>query len=176
LWPYPENSGCFASFRYITQDKRILAASPGVSNPIHRSTTSKVMSTGAILTVLSNIPWGQVVDNAPKVAEGAAKLWSSVSGFRSKKTGRSEADTPAGTTLPSDTDVLRARIQSLEEAVGSLQEQMQASSELIKALADQNTQLVQRIELNRAHTQRVGIALTLLVIALAGTVVFLVQR
>ncbi len=40
------------------------------------------MSTGAILTVLSNIPWGQVVENAPKVAEGAAKLWNSVTNFR----------------------------------------------------------------------------------------------
>jgi cell division protein FtsX len=97
-----------------------------------------------------------------------------VSGFRSKKT--SPADAASENGLPSDTDVLRSRIQSLEESVGNLQEQMQASSGLIKALADQNTQLVQRIERNRTLTQRMGIALALLVAVLAGAAAFLVQR
>ena len=36
------------------------------------------MAVGTLITVLSNIPWGQVVENAPKVAEGAVKLWNSV--------------------------------------------------------------------------------------------------
>ena len=116
------------------------------------------MSTGAILTVLSNIPWGQVVDNAPKVASGAAKLWTAVTGARKQGVPPSDATASAQTQEPAELDVLRTHVHELEVTVRHLQEQMQASSELIKALADQNTQLVQRVELNRLRLVRVAIA------------------
>ena len=125
------------------------------------------MSTGAILTILSNIPWGQVVENAPKVADGAAKLWSSVTGYRKKTAPVVATADLVGTTAPTEAEVLRSRIQTLEEAVKNLSDQMQASSELIKALADQNTQLVQRIELNRVRLLRFGIASLVLIAAVA---------
>ena len=133
------------------------------------------MSTGAILTVLSNIPWGQVVENAPKVAEGAAKLWTSVTGFR-KPASTSTLSDPAPSKPPSEAEVLRSQLQGLEETVRSLQEQMQASSELIKALADQNTQLVARIELNRTRLQRATLAAALLGALLLGAVGYLLLR
>lgn len=116
------------------------------------------MSTGAILTVLSNIPWGQVVENAPKVADGAARLWNTVTSFRRSTVPAPQLDDSAAEPVPSETEVLHAQIQALEAVVKNLQDQMQSSSELIKALADQNTQLVNRIELNRVRLQRVGIA------------------
>jgi hypothetical protein len=125
------------------------------------------MSTGAILTVLSNIPWGQVVENAPKVADGAAKLWSSVTGFRKKSASASSPTGSTGTPALTETEVLRAQVQALEEAVKSLTDQMQASSELIKALADQNTQLVQTVESNRVRLYRLAV-----VAAVAGVVLF----
>ena len=116
------------------------------------------MSTGAILTVLSNIPWGQVVDNAPKVASGAAKLWTAVTGARKQGVPASDATASAQAQEPAELDVLRTHVHELEVTVRHLQEQMQASSEVIKALADQNTQLVQRVELNRLRLARVAIA------------------
>jgi hypothetical protein len=134
------------------------------------------MSTGAILTVLSHIPWGQVVENAPKVADGAARLWSSVTGMRTKSPPADEAAASAGTRSSGDTEALRTRIEALEENVRNLSEQMQASSELIKALADQNTQLVQRIELNRVRLVRLGWAAAAACVALFGAVAFLVIR
>jgi len=133
------------------------------------------MSTGVILTVLSNIPWGQVVENAPKVADGAAKLWSSVSGFRKKAPPAASAD-PTGAPALTEAEALRARVQSLEEAVKDLSDQMQASSELIKALADQNTQLVQRIELNRVRLVRLGTAAAVVGVVLVVVVGFLALR
>ena len=133
------------------------------------------MSTGAILTVLSNIPWGQVVENAPKVAEGAAKLWTSVTGFR-KPASTSTLSDSAPSKPPSEAEVLRSQLQGLEETVRSLQEQMQASSELIKALADQNTQLVARIELNRTRLQRATLVAALLGALLLGAVGYLLLR
>ena len=67
-------------------------------------------------------------------------------------------------------------MQALEETVKSLQGQMQASSELIKALADQNTQLVNRIELNRVRLQRASIVAASLGALLLSAVGYLLLR
>jgi hypothetical protein len=134
------------------------------------------MSTGAILTVLSNIPWGQVVETAPRVAEGAARLWNSVSGFRKAKGSAVPAEALPDEVKPSETELLRAQVATLQDSVEHLQQQMQDSSELIKALADQNTQLVARIELNRVRMLRLAVAGALAAIALTAAVVYLALR
>jgi hypothetical protein len=116
------------------------------------------MSTRAILTVLSNIPWGQVVENAAKVADGAARLWNSVTSFSKSAASPSQINDSPSTKPASEEELLRLRVQALEETVRNLREQIQASSEVIKALADQNTQFVNRIELNRLRLQRFIVA------------------
>ncbi|HMZ84579.1 MAG TPA: hypothetical protein PLX20_08295 [Rhodocyclaceae bacterium] len=113
------------------------------------------MSTGTLLTVLSNIPWGQVIENAPKVADGAAKLWSRL---RKPQAAADDAPRPADGAPLSDVALLQSRVRDLELSVGALHEQMEASTELIKALAEQNAQLVQRAELNRVRLLRVTVA------------------
>lgn len=134
------------------------------------------MSTGAILTVLSNIPWGQVMDNAPKVADGAAKLWGKVTGSQ-KSTGSAQGlGGSASTNAPTETEALRSQLLVLEASMKSLEEQMRASSELIKALADQNTQLVQRIELNRVRLRRLGWMLAGAGLLLLASVGYLMLR
>lgn len=104
------------------------------------------------LTVLSHVPWTEVINNAPKVAEGAKKLWKSVSG-KSAETpvpgGASSGPVSAEALSPA---AMEARIRELEGVVAELHTQMLASSELMKQLAEQNTQLVQRIETNRVRT------------------------
>ena len=132
------------------------------------------MSTGAILTVLANIPWGQVVDNAPKVASGASKLWTAVTGARKQSAG-ADPEAPAASTAqaPSELEALQAQVEGLQATVGHLQEQMQASSELIKALADQNTQLVQRVEINRTRLVRVTMAAGVAALLLLSAVLYL---
>jgi hypothetical protein len=104
------------------------------------------MSAGVILTVLSNIPWAQVVENAPKVADAAGRLWDSVTRRNAETTEKLEAEPqrPA-----SQAELLKRRVDTLEEALEILRGEMQASSQLIKQLAEQNTVLVGRIELNR---------------------------
>jgi len=125
------------------------------------------MSASTILKVLSYIPWGQVVQNAPQIAEGAAKLWSTVTRSREKTlqpspTAGSVANKPR--LEPGSLDV---HVQELEVTVKTLQDQMRDSSELIKALADQNTQLVNRVELHRVRLNRIRIAA-----GVAGLVLF----
>jgi len=115
------------------------------------------------VTVLQVVPWSEVIRNAPKVAEGAKKLWNAVG----KKPAASEvADTsPQPLVSPEQTmDELKARADVLEGTVADLHEQMFAASELIKALADQNTQLIRRIETNRVHMIWLTVASTVIAI------------
>ena len=128
------------------------------------------MAAVSIITVLSNIPWGQVVETAPKVADGAAKLWNAVKNRR-KPDHNAKAEVY---TEQSEADILKARLAALEENVLSLQDQMRASTELIKALAEQNAKLVQRIELNSARLFWFATVSALGVVGLLGAIVYLV--
>jgi hypothetical protein len=97
------------------------------------------------LAVLKMVPWADVVTNAPKVAEGAKKLWEAVA---KKSPPTLKAPTGAQTTLSPDAlaiSSLESRVSDLKTDVADLQKEMIDSSRLIKALADQNTQLVQRV-------------------------------
>ena len=104
------------------------------------------------LAVLQSVPWTEVVRNAPKVAEGAKKLWSAI-GRKGPAPGMAapaaqsspSALTPEAQAIAS----LSLRVNALEATTAELHGQLLASSELIKALAEQNTQLIARIEANR---------------------------
>lgn len=101
------------------------------------------------LTVLKMVPWDDVIKNAPRVADGAKKLWSAVA----KKPPDAEApSTVAPPELSPDAPTnakLQAQIAAALGEIATLHEQMRESSALIKALADQNTQLIKRVEVNR---------------------------
>lgn len=122
------------------------------------------------VTVLQAVPWSEVIRNAPKVAEGAKKLWKSV-GKKPSSPEVAEASTPS-TVAPEQTMAdLEARAEALEATVADLHEQMLAASQLIKELAEQNTQLIRRIETNRVHMLWLSIATVVVVIvAIAGLV------
>ena len=97
------------------------------------------------------VPWSDVIKNAPKVADGAKKLWNSVG---KKPPPPAPADTGTGVQLTPEGQAiaaLQAHVLALESATQDLHEQMLASSELIKALAEQNTQLIRRAEVNRVR-------------------------
>ena len=119
------------------------------------------------LAILSNVPWKDVIDKAPKVADGAKKLWKSVA----KKAGPSEHAnanvTPARSSEEQTFSTLDTRIIELKNEVSALHDQMLASSEIIEALAEQNTQLIKSIEIFRSRVLRLGLfTVTLLLVAL----------
>ena len=113
------------------------------------------MAAGTILTVLSNIPWGTVVENAPKVADGAAKLWNTVTRWNKSDPAQNGKIAVTSDKPLSENELLAGRLHTVEESVRHLNEQMQASSAIVKDLAEQNTLLIQRIELNRIRLVRV---------------------
>jgi len=106
------------------------------------------------ITVLKLVPWGDVIKNAPVIADGAKKLWDKVG----RQPLAASSTSPPGSELAAaraDPDVvasMQARLAEAELSIAQLHEQMQASSALIKALAEQNTELIRRVEINRVRT------------------------
>lgn len=110
------------------------------------------------LTVLQAVPWGEVIRNAPKVAEGARTLWNKAAG-PATPVSPEPAQTPA---VPPTVAQLQDRLQASEAAVSGLQAQMQGATQLIKELADQNTQLVRAVEVQRRQLRWLAGATVLL--------------
>lgn len=133
------------------------------------------------LSMLQKLPWSDVIVNAPAVAQGAKKLWNTVS----KKPPEPEppADEAATPEAPTDAAATAKRIERLEtrlaaaETTGSeLHRQMLSSSELINALAEQNTQLVARVETLRMRLAwLVGASVVTGLVAIAALAVTLLR-
>ena len=114
------------------------------------------------LTVLKTVPWTQVLSHAPDVADGARKLWSAVAN-KAPAPPANPTSTPTPTPSSSEArdsapdehalalSALERRVAAAEGTVAELQAQMRAGSELIKALADQNAELVKGIEALRTR-------------------------
>ena len=130
------------------------------------------MAAGAIISVLSNIPWGQVLENAPKLADGATKLWYAVRRKKPEPSTDTDGKTAAD-SAHSETEFLKQRLAAMDEHIIRLEEQMSASAELIKALAEQNTQLVRKIELNSVRLLRLATAAVGAVLLLAASIAYL---
>ena len=108
----------------------------------------------AWFSVLKNLPWSDVIVAAPSVAQGAKKLWSTVAGKPAEPAQPSPNAARAADTSPqaepgavdvatrADIDALRSRLEAGDAATAELRAQMRSSTELIRALADHNTQLV----------------------------------
>lgn len=120
------------------------------------------------LSVLKIVPWSDVISNAPIVADAAQKLWKVVSGKPAESTQREAAASQAETAA-------EARVAELEAEIAKLNGEMLETSELLKALADQNANLIARVE---AHRIRVlwltGISVGALLVALVSLAVAIV--
>ncbi len=110
------------------------------------------------LAVLQSVPWSDVIKNAPKVAEGAKNLFDTVA-RRGQKTAAAQApanaESPVGVPKSAEAQAIAAletRMAAMDTAMAELNAQLLASSQVIKDLAEQNTQLIQRIEANRVRT------------------------
>jgi hypothetical protein len=128
------------------------------------------------LTVLKSVPWGEVISSAPKVAEGAKKLWNTVSN-KSPSPGTPSAGAHAPHSPdPQAVAKLQSQLAQLQASVNDLHNQMLASSELIKALADQNTQLIKRIELNRVRMRWLAVVTGVIAIVAVWGLVMTLMR
>ena len=120
------------------------------------------------VTVLQAIPWGQVIENAPKLVDGAQKLF-----FRLKK-----GEAPGSVVLnPSQDEDETARLQALEKYVQEnrlelqqLHQNLSDTADLLNNLTGQNAKMVGEIDLLRKQTRRLQWVLAVVSVALSGMV------
>jgi hypothetical protein len=135
------------------------------------------------MTVLKLVPWNDVIRNAPQIADAARKLWDNSRTGATPAGAASQARAPAG--LPTDTGhaaavaadnaALRVRLEQGEVQLRELQQQVLASSALINQLAEQNTSLIARVELNRRRSLWLSVA-TVVSMLIAVTALAVVLR
>lgn len=120
------------------------------------------------LVVLKSVPWTDVISNAPKVVDGAKRLWNTVSGKPVPRASPTESadisPTPEPVAEPGPDphaeaiSRLQARLLATESATAELHNQMLASTELIQSLADQNAQLIKHLEDHRGRIKWLTLA------------------
>jgi hypothetical protein len=114
------------------------------------------------MVLLKSVPWVDVIRNAPKVADAAKGLWTTVrSDKAANRVGTPAVLSPAsgaGSAAASENAALRTRLAAAEAELRQLHEQVLQSSELIKMLAEQHQGLVARAELNRRRTVALAVA------------------
>jgi hypothetical protein len=129
------------------------------------------------LLVLQSVPWTEVMRNAPKVAEGAKKLWNAIVDRKLPSPGAiSSTEQPTLSPEALAIATLQRQVAVLETATTDLHDQMLASSELIKTLADQNTQLIRCIEVNRIRVLwLIGATVVFGILAVSSLILLLVR-
>jgi hypothetical protein len=123
------------------------------------------------MSVLKMVPWSDVISSAPKVADGAKKLWSTVA-KKAGVVGESAPDEPPAE--PQDLPaaellaLLQGQLARQEAGLSDLRQQLLSSTALIQTLAEQNAQLVQRVEANRVRVRWLTLAVFVLGLGLAA--------
>jgi hypothetical protein len=95
------------------------------------------------ITAFKLIPWRDVVENAPTVLGAAKKLWDK----------RAAGPEPAPGPERERDSAPNPAIATLQQEVASLKEEAARTAELLKALAEQNTRLVEAVDVLRVRTR-----------------------
>jgi hypothetical protein len=134
------------------------------------------------VSLLKTVPWADVIANAPAITDGAKKLWNTVarksppgSGAEGPATGARPADAADGPSQAEAVAQLEARLHAVNATVSDLQGQMLASTELLRALADQNSELIARVEVHRRRLLWLSGGVAALVVLLAGQLLLTYQ-
>jgi hypothetical protein len=128
------------------------------------------------MTVLQLVPWSDMITNAPKIAEGAKKLWNAVGKKPPASAVGHDGTSLAAGDAPPTLAALEKRLQAVEMANAELHEQMLASADLIKTLADQNTQLIKRIDVNRVRLITLAVVTCLVALIAVTSLALLLAR
>ena len=101
-------------------------------------------------TVLRTVPWSEVISASPQVANGARRLWDTVN---RNKQGMPDGPMGMAPEMPGQEedvfDILINRVERNDAEVTDLRNQMRSASELIANLADQNAQLIAKMDVQR---------------------------
>ncbi len=107
-------------------------------------------------TVLKAVPWSDVISAAPQVAGGARKLWDAVA-RKAPGSPKAEAAYVEPQEQPGELGAVMHRLDKSEAQLVDLHGQMLTASEIIASLADQNGQLIARLDAMRSRMMWLGI-------------------
>ena len=110
------------------------------------------------LTALKVLPWGDMIEYAPRVVSGAHKLWQRA---KAEQAGE-DADAIDGEAVATDSG---RELQELKEQLLELQTQQLEMSNLVSELAEQNQRLVGAVSILRTRTRLLGFVAVLLAAA-----------
>lgn len=105
-------------------------------------------------SVLKTVPWSEVINAAPQVATGARRLWDTVA----RKSGPAPGAPMEAEQQEDPFDTLFLRVDKNEANLAALRAQMLQASEIIANLADQNAQLIAKMELARSRLLWLGVS------------------
>ncbi len=115
------------------------------------------------LTALKVIPWGDVIEHAPKVLKGARSLL--------ERQRQHEPAAPEPVATPSvaaaDPQALQAQLKVMEHMLAGTQADLAQLTETVTELAEQNARLVETVERLRWRSRWLGVALLGLAAGLA---------
>ena len=109
-------------------------------------------------SVLKTVPWSEVINAAPQVATGARRLWDQVA--RKSGGGAGMAPDPMMQEDPQEDyfGTLVMRVEENEMSLADLRTQMLQASEIIANMADQNAQLIAKMDAARNRMLWLGVA------------------
>ena len=110
------------------------------------------------MTVFKAVPWVDLIVAAPAAARSAKRLWT---GIRNRR----------GEDAAVDPESDDARLAAIEAQVRGLRQELDACSEIIKAMTEQQTRLVEAVGILRARI-RVLLAVSLILAVLSVILAF----
>ncbi len=99
------------------------------------------------LSALKILPWGDMIEYAPKLVNGAQKLWQRM------KTETAETEAIIIEQTPSSEATTARELQELNQQLQDMQTQQLELSNLVSELAAQNQRLVNAIDVLRLRTR-----------------------
>lgn len=110
------------------------------------------------LTALKVLPWSEMIEYAPKLVNGAQKLWQRMT------VEKSETDAIIIEHAPQSANAAVRELQELKQQLQDMQAQQLELSTLVSELAAQNQRLVGAVDVLRMRTRMLGIASIALVL------------
>lgn len=124
------------------------------------------------IAALKLVPWDQVVRNAPRIVAGAQELLKKVGTGKSGEAAAMRRPRPLSRN-PEGGSEAEQRLIYLEASLEDLQEEMRASAEMVKALAEQNIALVEAGALLRRRLRQLTGVTIVLAVGVGGLLVTL---
>ena len=141
------------------------------------------------MLALKAVPWGDVIDNAPRIADGAKKLWDNVA--QKKATAHAGPVMTAAATAAAVAAVkitpeaaaiaaLTVQLAAAEAATAAVHQQVVSTLEMTTALAEQNALLVCQLAILQRRLSQVVMATAVVavvtVVAVSGLALLLVRQ